>query len=348
MGKKLSVVIPAYNAGNCIGNCLEATIAQTYSDLEIIVVDDGSTDNTLSVCRSFAEKDSRVKVITHGNSGVSRTRNEGINAATGDYIVFFDSDDYPEADLAESFIGAIEEWQNTDISFICCGMFYDNVYNKNIKNKKHLLETAYGFVEGENYIISRASAATLAWLKIFNFVTNKCYDLNLIKENGIYFDNEINIGEDLKFNLDYLEKSPGNIGIVNKCLYHYVKRCGDSLSISYHCNDLEDTKYLYRRFVKWEEAQPGATEENILVVKAIYITDWVSRLTSMYEEYRHGSKNCSIKKKLSKNLKSTEFQTTLKEVYAAKKISTLRYVCLRSGTFRFFYFFRGIYQLMKG
>lgn len=346
--KFLSVVIPAYNAEKCIRNCMDALLNQTYQELEIIAIDDGSTDDTYKILKEYAENDFRVKAYTRENKGVSATRNEGIEYATGDYIFFCDADDFPESDLAERYVNALNEWENTDISFICCGMYFDNLYNKNVKNKKYLLENAYGFVEGENYLISRAAAATLAWLKLFNFVTNKCYNLKFIKEHYIHFDNDTNIGEDLRFNLDYLDKCSGNIGVVNKCLYHYVKRGDSSLSITYHANDLEDTKCIYRRFVNWILSQPGVTEENIMVVKGIYINDWVSRLTSMYEATFRGKASCTTKKKLSKELKSKEFQTTLKEIYSAKKISTLRYVCLRTGIFQIFYFFRGIYQLMKG
>ncbi|SFO24666.1 Glycosyl transferase family 2 [Pseudobutyrivibrio sp. UC1225] len=345
--KVLSVVIPVFNAENCIGNCLDALLNQTYQEIEIIAIDDGSTDSSYAILKEYANRDFRIKVYTHANAGVSATRNEGMSKATGEYIIFCDADDYPEPDMAECYVQAINEWKNSDVSFICCGMFFDNLYNKNVKNKKHLLEAAHGFVEGENYLLSRASSATLAWLKLFNFVTNKCYNLEIIRENNIVFDNDINIGEDLKFNLDYLDHCTGNIGVVNKCLYHYVKRTGESLSISYHASDLEDTKCIYKRFVNWEMSQPGVTDENVMVVKGIYVNDWVSRLTSMYEAHRYGKVH-NAKKVLCKELKSKEFQNTLKEIYAAKKISTLRYVCLRTGIFQIFYFFRGIYQLMKG
>ena len=344
----LSVVIPAYNAENCIRDCLDAVTGQTYKNLEILVMNDGSTDRTVEICTEYAKKDLRVKVFSKPNSGVSAARNEGLRRAKGDYVFFCDADDYPEPELAEHYVKAIEEWQNSNVSFICCGMFFDNVYNKNVKNREYILESGHGFVRGENYVISRAAAATLAWLRLFNFVTNKCYDLKLIKEKQLTFDEGVNIGEDLKFNLDYLDNCPGNIGVVNQPLYHYVRRIGDSLSLTYHVNDLEDTKCIYKRFVNWIYSQPDCTAENILVVKGIYITDWTSRLTSMYEAYKRGEAGENVKHKLSMDVKSKEFQGTLREIHKGKKISTLRYVCLRTGTFSLFYFFRGIYQLMKG
>ena len=81
----------------------------------------------------------------------------------------------------------------------------------------------------------------------------------------------MNIGEDLKFNLDYLNKCEGYIGMINKTLYHYIKRTDDSLSLTYHESDIEDTKNIYRRFLEWEEQQQGVTEDNLLVIKSIYI-----------------------------------------------------------------------------
>ncbi len=346
--KLLSVVIPAYNAQNFIKESLDALLEQTYRNIEIIVVDDGSTDNTYTICQEYAKRDNRIKVYTHANVGVSATRNEGMDHATGEYIIFCDADDCPEPQLAERYIEAIEEWDNKDVSFITCGMYFDNYYNRNVKTKKYILESAHGYIEGENYLLSRSVAATLAWLKLFNFVTNKCYDLKFIKDNHIQFDKDIHIGEDLKFNLDYLDKCTGNIGMINEALYHYIKRSDESLSISYHVNDLEDTKYIYKRFVNWESAQEGVTGDNILVLKSIFINDWVSRMTSYYEEYRHGE-DCSLcKRRLQKEIKSKEFQTMLSEIFKAKKISLLRYICLKTGVYEIFYFFRSIYQIIKG
>ena len=344
----LSVVIPVYNASEYIEECLLAVCNQTYKNLEIIVVDDGSKDNSLAICKMYAMRDSRIKILSHPNKGVSATRNDGIEAATGDYIIFCDADDFPEEDLAHNYVSAIERWEKKKYSFIVCGMFFDNDLNKNVRDKKHILEIAHGYVEGENYLMSRSSSAILSWLKIFNFVTNKCYNLNVIRNNNLRFDEAINIGEDLKFNLDYLECTPGHIGMINLALYHYVKRRDDSLSISYHISDLEDTKIIYRRFIEWESKQDGVNDDNILVLKGIYISDWVSRLTAYYEEYGGRKSSKRVRIKLQSELRCKEFQTTLKEIRKGKKISRLRYMCLRTGVFEVFYFFRGIYQIMKG
>ncbi len=344
----LSIVIPAYNAEDYIRDCLDAVVNQTYHNLEVIIVNDGSKDETLDICREYARKDSRVHVLTQENKGVSAARNNGIDHATGDYICFFDADDYPEPELAFNFIAGVDRWREKEVSFFMCGMYFDNLYNKNIRNKKNILESAHGYIEGECYLLNRSSAAMLSWLNIFNFVTNKCYNLKKINAYNIRFDEDIHIGEDLKFNLDYLDRCPGNIGMKNIALYHYVKRCDDSLSISYHNNDIEDTKCVYKRFIYWESSQHEVTEDNVLVIKGLFIRDWVSRLTAYYEQFRDTNEAGLARRRIKKEIKSHEFQTTLKEIRKAKKISLLRYVCLRTGIYEVFYLFRTFYRIAKG
>ncbi len=344
----VSVVIPAYNAENSIKECLSAAVSQTYRNVEILVIDDGSVDDTFELANSFSNSDDRIRVVRQVNQGPSAARNHGIKEANGDYIVFWDADDYPELDLIESYVTAYEKWSDKDISFVACGMFFDNRFNKYVDDKVSIFESVLGYVEGENYIINRSSAAMMAYLKLFNFVTNKCYSLKLIKDKEILFDEEIKIGEDLKFNLDYLDNCPGNIGMINRALYHYIKRTDDSISITYHKGDMEDTKAIYRRFVDWESHQMGATTDNILVIKGIFITDWVSRMTSMYEALYKTDKKFKMMHTLRQELAGREFRSMLYEVHKAGKISTLRYLCLWTTDFNIFYFFRGFYQKFKG
>ncbi len=343
-----SIIIPVYNAENYILTCLKATQNQTCRNIEIIVIDDGSEDGTLELCNKIAQEDKRIKVIKMDNGGVSAARNYGISQASGDYIVFFDADDYPEPTLLEEYIKAIDQWQDKELSFILCGIFFDNKINKNVDDYKKVLEVGHGYIEGENYLLSRNSMATLAWLDLFNFVTNKCYKLSEIKRAGIKFNENIHIGEDLLFNLDYLDVCQGNVGMVNKALYHYIKWSNESLSLSYHEGDIEDIKSIYRRFIEWEIEQEDSSKDDELVIKSIYLKDWVSRLTSLYTDSKNNSSHHEARRKCNNEVGSKEFQTILNEVYRVDKISKPRYWILKLGKYDLFYFFRGIYQVIKG
>ena len=129
---KFSVVIPTYNAQNYIEECIKACTWQTYGNFEVIVVDDGSTDETVAVCERLAYMDNRIRVISKENEGVSSSRNRGINEATGDYILFFDADDIPENTLLEEYLNAMQEWTQKDVSFLMTGMFFDNYANHSV------------------------------------------------------------------------------------------------------------------------------------------------------------------------------------------------------------------------
>jgi len=235
----VSVVIPAYNAEEYIRDCLVATLNQTYTNIEVIIVDDNSIDSTVSICKEYADRDNRIRIINNNGNGVSAARNTGIQNASGKYIVFFDTDDCPDAVLIQYYLDAVKLWRGKNVSLILCGMYYDNVLNKYVEDKISILEPYYGYIIGEKYLLSRNYAATLAWLGIFNFVTNKIYDVEKLKKYNIQFDELISIGEDLKFNLDYLEKSNGYFGMINTPLYHYIKRSDSSLSFTYHITDIE-------------------------------------------------------------------------------------------------------------
>ena len=100
----ISVIVPVYNAEKYLADCVQSIISQTYRNLEIILVDDGSKDSSGSICDSFAEKDSRIKVIHQENAGVSAARNHGLDECHGEYVSFVDSDDYYSTNLFESAV----------------------------------------------------------------------------------------------------------------------------------------------------------------------------------------------------------------------------------------------------
>src|SRR5699024_165398 len=101
---KLSIIVPIYNSEKRLGRCLNSIINQSYKNIEIILVNDGSTDTSLEICNEFKKKDSRVKVINKENEGVALARNDGLLVATGDYIAFVDSDDYLDLTMYENLL----------------------------------------------------------------------------------------------------------------------------------------------------------------------------------------------------------------------------------------------------
>lgn len=109
MEERISVIVPVYNAEKTIARCIETLLGQTYGNIELLLVDDGSKDGSLAICREYAEKDNRITVIHKENGGVSSARNAGIEMAKGDYILFVDSDDYVEPDYVSAMVTAAKE-----------------------------------------------------------------------------------------------------------------------------------------------------------------------------------------------------------------------------------------------
>ena len=214
MDDLLSIIIPAYNIESYIGRCLESLSVQTYKNLEIIVVDDGSTDNTLSIIKEYCNKDNRIKVIHKKNEGVSVARLTGMKKASGEYIGFVDGDDIVEKDMFEFLMNNAKKY-GADISH--CGYvmdfpdghsdYYYNtgkiIIQNNFKGLKDLLEGK--FVEPG------------LWNKIYKKTLIETY----IRQNVM--DYSIKNLEDLLINYSLFKNS--NMAVYEDvCMYHYTLR----------------------------------------------------------------------------------------------------------------------------
>ena len=202
---KVSVIIPMYNAEKTIGNILDKLISQSYQDIEIIVINDGSKDDSWKVLRSFAKKDARIITINQENAGASAARNTGIAKATGEFITFIDSDD----DISDKLIQELASHIKNGSDFIMCGMSINGKVvvapNISVENKK--LITQY----------------VLKSLLTKNLLYGPCCKLfrrSIISDNKIQFPEEVRYGEDTIFVLSYLRYA-NNITTIEQSLYSY-------------------------------------------------------------------------------------------------------------------------------
>lgn len=160
MNSLISVIINVYNGEKFITKCLESVINQTYKNLEILIINDGSTDNTLNICKSY--KDERIRIITTENFGLSKSRNIGIENSRGEYIYFLDVDDYIENDVIEYLYGLCKKY-NTKMS-TCRPIDVFN-YNVKIKNKKEKIEIISSFEMLKKVLLSEDRAVCI-WNKL--------------------------------------------------------------------------------------------------------------------------------------------------------------------------------------
>lgn len=205
---KISVIIPVYNAEKFLKRCLESIINQTYSEWEVIAIDDGSRDNSYSILQDYSNRDSRFKIYTQSNKGPGLTRNKALEFVTGDYIVFIDSDDYIEPNYFEDLVSCIVE-EEPDVVFI------DVIQESPVGDLiKYELASKYkGYPK--DTIIKHQITGKLPW-----GAWRKAVRSSLIIDGTIRFSPDP-VGEEALYSFKLLRKA-SRISFLNKPYYHYV------------------------------------------------------------------------------------------------------------------------------
>lgn len=208
---KLSIIVPAYNCESTIAKCLSSIVDSNANEYEIIVVNDGSTDNTQTILNQFSSQYEFIRVYEVKNAGVSGARNLGIQKANGDYISFVDSDDYVTTDYVKTLL--LETQSNKDVYF-----FKGIIVSKKIfLNKEHWI--------GELNQKTKEDVAKNILLGKSNVPWDKAYKREIIDNYNIRFKENISLGEDWIFSMDFIEKCESYRSIP-KGLYYYCIREG--------------------------------------------------------------------------------------------------------------------------
>lgn len=204
---RISVIIPVYNCEKYLQDCLDSVINQSYKDLEIIIIDDGSTDNSGNICNQYAELDSRIHVIHQENKGVSASRNKGISQMSGELVSFIDADDTLDPDMYE-FLASLMDEYNADITH--CGY-------------RHIVGEEIRLVHDSRKVVIQNSTEALECLigaKLFvGSLWNKLYKVELLKD--LTFDEDIKINEDILFNFQVFSRAD-KIVFADYTKYNYI------------------------------------------------------------------------------------------------------------------------------
>lgn len=235
----VSIIIPVYNVEKYIGRCLKSVTEQTYTKLEILIIDDGSTDNSLKICEEYKKKDERITIFHKKNGGVSSARNIGIKHATGDYLIFIDSDDYLQKEMIEQLYNNLIE-NYADMSVCEYFISYENGkdYRKFEKNEKKMLDKK----EVYKYLLDTRYFG--------GFLFNKLIKKELIYNNGEikFFDEKIHVCEDLLF-ICNISRNIGKVVYITQPLYYYSQRENSTLKQLYSYKRLTNY-YAYLEIFK--------------------------------------------------------------------------------------------------
>ncbi|MBP1949047.1 glycosyltransferase family 2 protein [Virgibacillus litoralis] len=213
---KVSFIVAAYNIENYIKKCIDSLMNQTLQDIEIIVVNDGSTDDTLLEIKETCKKDDRISIIDQKNAGVMRAREEGFKASSGEYVLFVDGDDWLTEDAAEVLYNKAEQ---SDYDIVC----YNFIYTDGEKNKKNYTKQEYEKITGEKFL------NMVMTNKIMPSLWSKLIKRKFIIEKDVTFPNGIAKAQDLAFSCSLGIHLP-NACVVDEYLYFYFNSRINSVS----------------------------------------------------------------------------------------------------------------------
>lgn len=238
MDKKVSVIVPVYRALQWLACCVQSITGQTYKNLEIILVDDGSPDDCPMICDEWAKKDSRIRVLHKENGGLMAAWMDGVKASTGDYVCFVDSDDWIDACMVEKFL----EFSSDCGKEVICGNYVQEEKNGSFEvyqtmepgvySRQELFEELYGRILGQE----RRPVTMSRCMKLFS--------RQLIVDNMKYCDPSIRMGEDVNITLPALLDAERIVIMKDAAWYHY-RYLTDSMAHAYDDGLFENIRRLY-------------------------------------------------------------------------------------------------------
>lgn len=255
----ISIIVPFYNTESSIGSCIDSILHQTYSDIEIILVDDGSTDHSADICKDYQRKDKRITVYRKENGGVSSARNKGIDIASGKYIMFLDSDDKLSPHACEVLRNTLIQ---NSADCVVCGTTEPNGHK-------------WTPTINHNYTsITDFNRDFPDWLdsELLSPVWNKIYKKSLITK---LFHEEMSFGEDLCFSLDYL-KNCKCISFITDTLHFHDNINTDSLTHKFNPTRFKDIEHVMAEIILFS----GNKSDKNLFKK--YIRDCINYMHSVY------------------------------------------------------------------
>lgn len=279
---KLSIIVPVYNVEPYLPVCIDTVLAQTYRDFELILIDDGSSDNSGAICDKYAEKDNRIIVRHQPNSGVSSARNLGIAIATGDYISFIDPDDTIEPQMYEVLINNAEK-HNCDISACRLDVIRTN-------GSHHVIDLEESSLLSKEFVISNYFTDS-AIKEFFYGPVNKIFKKSLIE--NIRFKN-YQLGEDILFIFNVLQRAE-NIYLDTFVGYHYIHHENSAMRTPFSAKRL-DYIYAAQEIVKISESSNKYALESarawfyrhvLVTLRQIYISqiENQSKMVEFIKEY---------------------------------------------------------------
>lgn len=337
MNDLISIIVPIYNSEKFLKECIESIINQSFKNIEIILVNDGSTDNSLKICEYYANIDKRIKIINKKNEGVSVARNVGIKNANGKYIGFVDSDDFINLTMYENLYNIMNKY---NVDFVMCKYFRVDE-NLNIKEVNEPFK--YGYLE-KNCIIDTILAPMIGSKlndmsspKIIGSNWRCLYKKDIIIKNKLMFKNK-KIAEDMLFNLSYIGRIESAF-VIDKPLYYYRYNSNSATSnyIYNLWNEITNQIELVEYELKAMDIENCKIKERLISSKLYFICWCISN-----EMHKN---NPNEYKKITENIKLYTKSEFSKDAFTFKNINKMQfkercaYLCIKLQLYKLYYWY---------
>lgn len=270
----ISIIMPAYNSEKIIASSIQSILGQTLNEIELIVIDDCSTDNTVEKIRKIQQQDNRVRLIQQPeNRGPGAAKNVGLKEAVGEYIAFCDADDWIEKDMLKELF---EKVQKEGADVVVSGFFLDECTETGELLKRAKLSMENYVATSEREVAELVSGIDTS--KLYAYACNKIYKSSIIKKNNVNFSDKL-FGEDYDFNMKFFTNAQ-SAAVVPECYYHYIKMNKDSLTERFIPNYYEiilDRFEKMRSYMKQKNVYEGKIKEEVLTVHIKHLMAAIAR-----------------------------------------------------------------------
>lgn len=315
--EKVSIIVPVYNVEKYLERCLESLINQTYRNIEILIVNDGSTDNSKKICEKYKEMDSRIRLINKKNQGLGMARNTGLEYITGKYVLFVDSDDYVERNLVE-LVYKIAEENNCD--FVRFHNYREDITTGEKKIRKSPLEEGFYSKEDIKQKILLPIIGVLPNQTGNDFVGmsvwRNLYRASVIRKENLKFVSEREfISEDVIFNISFFDVS-SRAYVINIPLYHYIVN-DNSLTAIYKKDRFDKEVIMYKK-IESIVKEKNFSDDSLVRASRTFLDR-----TRMCLRQEFSRKNISLKDQRQSIIKicSNEMLTDIINIYPLKKMN---------------------------
>lgn len=312
---KISVIMPVYNVENYIGKCIDSLLAQTFTEWELIAVDDGTPDRSGEICDEYAKKDSRITVIHKENGGAPSARNAAIPKAKGEYLYFMDSDDWAEPTMFEDMYKLAKE---NDAQLVVAGYYIDTYFSDTEFYSQEQVLPSKIFASQKEF---REYAHNMFDKNLLYTPWNKLFSTKYIMDNNIRFKNTF--WDDFPFNLDVV-RDVERVVLTDGKYYHFMRARADSETAKYRSDMYEKREEEHGWMISlYEHWGVNSAESQEMIYRR-----YIERVVGCVENVTNSACTLSGKEKTEQIRKMINSETTRKALKIAKPNSTVMKVML--------------------